>query len=81
MGQHTILLSGSKALGEVFYNASLIQRRDALPEHIASLLGRDILPALDNSRHAEVREVLTKAINARGILRTHLGNLEKVMKR
>jgi cytochrome P450 len=81
LGEHTVLLSGSKALGQLFYNASLVQRREALPPHIAALLGRDILPALDNSRHAEVRAVITHAINTRGVIQAHLSNIERVMNR
>jgi cytochrome P450 len=79
LGDHTIVLSGSKALGQVFYNSSLVQRREALPSHIAALLGRDILPALDDIRHAEVRAVIMQAINTRGVIQAHLSTLDRVM--
>jgi cytochrome P450 len=79
LGEHTVILSGSKALGQVFYNTTLVQRRGALPANVAALLGRDILPAIDNSRHAEVRAIIMQAINTRGVIQAHLNTLDRVM--
>jgi len=81
LGRHTVLLSGSEALGRVFYNSSLVQRHNAMPPCMAEILGSDILPSLDEPLHTQLRMVIGQAINTQEVLQFHLNKISRIMMR